>query len=186
MLDWFVKIEWFDTYYVNREWLVYSAPKKCWFIEKKWKFLTPYANKLRWWYCYIMLQEWDKRKNILHHRIVANAFLPEVEWKPEINHIDGNKSNNCVDNLERCTRSENNFHKYRVLWVKPSEHQKKIASEYNSKPILQYTLEWEFIREWKSQTQAILELWLWKSIWHCLRWSTKTGYWFIWKYKNPI
>jgi len=36
MLDWFIQIEWFETYYVNREWLVYSMPKKAGFIQKKW------------------------------------------------------------------------------------------------------------------------------------------------------
>ena len=185
MLDWFIQIEWFETYYVNREWLVYSMPKKVGFIQKKWRFLKPYSNKLRWWYCYVLLQEWDKRKNLLHHRIVANAFLPKIEWKDQINHIDWNKSNNCVDNLEWCTQSENAFHKYRVLKVPPSEHQKIVVSEFNSKPILQYSLDWEFIKEWKSATDA-RNNWFWKAIWHCLRWLQKQSHWYVWKYKNTL
>lgn len=183
MLDWFVQIEWFETYYVNREGLIYSTPKKVWFIHKKWRFLTPYANKLRWWYCYVWLHGWGKRKNLLHHRIVANAFLPKIEWKDQVNHKDWNKSNNHIDNLEWCTPGENNIHKYRVLKVPPSEHQKKVASECNSKPILQYSLDWEFIREWSSQKEAKRN-WYWSSIYHCLVWNTEKAYWFIWKYKN--
>lgn len=44
------------------------------------------------------------------HRLVASAFLDNTSDKPHINHIDGNKINNNVDNLEWCTISENNTH----------------------------------------------------------------------------
>lgn len=44
------------------------------------------------------------------HRLVASAFLDNTAGKPHINHIDGDKINNNVDNLEWCTISENNIH----------------------------------------------------------------------------
>lgn len=51
-------------------------------------------------------------KTRLVHRIVAMAFLPIVDGKDFVNHIDGKKENNAVENLEWCTRSENQRHAY--------------------------------------------------------------------------
>lgn len=63
-------------------------------------------------YLFVSAHENGRRKNLLIHRLVAQAFIPNPENKPEINHIDGNPHNNRVDNLEWVTSSENRKHAY--------------------------------------------------------------------------
>lgn len=59
------------------------------------------------------------------HRTVAELFIPNPDNKPFVNHKDGNKQNNSVDNLEWCTAKENSRHAFDVLGIKPS-HRKQV------------------------------------------------------------
>lgn len=66
-------------------------------------------------YCYVGLAKNGMNKQKSVHRLVALAFIPNSENKPEVNHIDGNKHNNTVKNLEWVTKSENMKHCRQIL-----------------------------------------------------------------------
>lgn len=63
-------------------------------------------------YHIVFLSKNNKRKHYLVHRLVAMSFIENPENKPQVNHIDGCKTNNCLSNLEWNTSSENMQHSY--------------------------------------------------------------------------
>jgi hypothetical protein len=66
-------------------------------------------------YLYVDLYNGNKRKRKYIHRLVAEAFIPNPQNKPYINHIDGDTHNNLVENLEWCTPLENVEHASKVI-----------------------------------------------------------------------
>lgn len=69
-------------------------------------------------YLYVRLCKETNSKKYKIHRLVANAFIENPDNKKCVNHKDGNKKNNCVDNLEWVTHSENMQHAAdNKLWV---------------------------------------------------------------------
>lgn len=68
------------------------------------------AQKNRGGYQVVCLWDGKTRKYHKVHRLVASAWIPNPHSKPQVNHIDGNKENNAVSNLEWCTSSENKRH----------------------------------------------------------------------------
>lgn len=81
-----------------------------------------------------------KDKNMKVHRLVANEFLPNPNNLPQINHKDGNKENNCVENLEWCNDKYNNNHalllglRHTKKFAKYSRDNGIIVEIYNSLP----------------------------------------------------
>src|SRR5699024_9827826 len=80
----------------------------------KESLLKPYKNKQG--YMYVKLCKHGKCNNFRVHRLVALAFIKNVNHKekPVVNHKDGNKENNNVDNLEWLSYSENSLHAHSI------------------------------------------------------------------------
>lgn len=97
-------IEGFDDYFVSPRGEFYSK------VYGEMKKMKPY--EVRDGYLRIDLFKNGERITVSPHRIVAQTFIPNPENKPEVNHIDGDKSNNCTSNLEWVTHSENIKHAY--------------------------------------------------------------------------
>lgn len=76
---------------------------------RKGKILTQIPKRNNYMVVSLTRNVGDKKQPLVH-RIVASAFLPNPENRPQVNHIDGNKANNKVSNLEWCTALENTRH----------------------------------------------------------------------------
>lgn len=79
-------------------------------------------------YVYVVLHKDGECKPCKVHRLVAETFILNSEGKPQVNHIDGNKSNNRVENLEWVTNSENKKHSYENGICKPNCGTKNVMS----------------------------------------------------------
>ena len=82
------------------------------------------------------------------HRLVADSFIPNPNNLPEVNHIDENKENNCVDNLEWCTRLEN---------VNHGTGSERMGKSHWT-PVIQMTMDGQFIKRWECMQEAADEL----------------------------
>ena len=133
---------------------------KVWSYKSK-RFLTPEDNGHG--YLRVKLCKDGKEKKYMIHRLVAEAYIPNPNNLPQVDHIDENKTHNYINNLQWITNRDN-------------------CRKSHNKPILQYTIEGEFVREWSSATDVGREAQ--SNIWYCLNGRTKTAYGYIWKYKN--
>ncbi len=82
-------------------------------------------------YPIVYLSHNNRQKTVPVHRLVASAFIPNPFGKPQVNHINGIKTDNRVTNLEWCTQEHNMEHAFRTGLEKPSERQKRAVCETN-------------------------------------------------------
>lgn len=138
-------------------------------------------GKNRGGYLYVDLCKNGKRKNHKIHRLVAKAFIPNPENKPEVNHVDEDKTNNMVSNLEWSTRKENLNHGTR------NERVAKAISKIKSIPIIATNLKTGDSREFYGSRECARQLGLDQShITKVLKGRYKQTGGFTFKYKEGI
>lgn len=105
-------------------------------------------------YLYVCLWKERKMKYCRVHRLVAEAFIPNPNNYPIINHKDENRQNNNVENLEWCDQ------KYNVNFGTATERRRKTNTNHPSysKVVLQYDLNGNFIKEWPSTMEIERQL----------------------------
>ena len=171
------KIKNFSNYEVSNQGRVRSLDKQ---IKTKNNKIKIYKGKflksqLAWNKKYLCVGIYDdngKQYRIPIHKLVAQTFIPNPNNYEIINHLDENKFNNCVDNLEWTSLKENNLYSFH-----------KHPERKNTTSILQYDLEGNFIRKWNSIKEAADYYNINSSnISECLTGRNKSSNKFIWKY----
>jgi hypothetical protein len=108
-------------------------------VKNKYYFILKKGKKLKITNCngysIIGLNKENKRIGFYVHRLVANAFIKNIENKKEVNHINGIKSDNRKENLEWNTRSENQIHAVRNKLNVAIKGEKHYASKLTEKDI---------------------------------------------------
>lgn len=130
-------------------------------------------------YLRVVLSKDSKRKFLYVHRLVATAFVPNMFGLNEVNHINEDKTDNREENLMWCDRKENINWGTRSLKVREKTTNGKL-----SKPVLQFSKDGEFIRDWPSAREVERVLGFFQGgISMCCREECKSYKGFIWKYK---
>ena len=185
-----VGYEW--KYEVSNLWNIKSLQRKItnqyWLFTTKERILKPSKNKL--WHCHININ----KKKFYIHRLVAQAFIPNPDKKVFVCHKDEHLFNwmldNSVNNLWWGTPKENMqdmIRKWRDRCCFKIRHPMKWKywkHSIHSKPIIQYSLSWSFIKEWECARAPERELWISHSyISRCCLLKQESAWWFIWKFK---
>lgn len=132
-------------------------------------------------YPIVMLSKDGKRKTKRIHKLVAKAFIKNPNKYTIINHIDGNKTNNNINNLEWCTQKHNIQQSFLLGLSKRRRGEQNILS----KKINQYNLQGKFIKQWNCMNDIERELNInLGNIWKACKGIKKTAGNYIWKYAN--
>lgn len=130
-----------------RSWITTSGKRR-----EKPKILNPqYCGKK---YLQVVLQGQQEKV----HRLVAIVFLPRTTGKDQVNHIDGDKENNKIENLEWCTQSENQTHSYKTGITKRKltpENVKEIRHLYANTKVTQKKIA-EYFGIYQQHVSAII------------------------------
>ncbi len=183
--------EW--LYQISNLWRVMSLN-----YHRTWMKQILKPNKRKIWYSSVILCNNGVNKSCNLHRLVAIAFIPNPLNLSCVLHKDETLIDwildNSVCNLWWGTKKDNNIDCHKkgrannhLQLNHPKSYLWKFWKDHNrSKLVLQYSLDWVFIREWGWSRDVERELWIThSSISSCCLWKKryKTAWWFIWKHK---
>ena len=146
--------------------------------NKNKKILKQFINNKG--YLQLTLYKNMKKYTVKVHRLVAKAFISNPNNLLQINHKDGNKQNNCVDNLEWCTNSYNQLEANRMGFCK---NRIKKSNEKTRKLIGKYDKNGNLIKKYISLKEASNKNNIsYKSMSLCACGKTKSSGGYVWKY----
>lgn len=169
----------FPHYLISSDGTVYS---KNYHLTKQIKKLMPIKDNKG--YLNVHLCKDGKQITRRIHRLVAEAFIPNLDNKPQINHKNGIKTDNRIENLEWCTNQENQIHSYRILGKenallgklgKLHNLSKIVIQIQNNKVVAEFYGTHEAHRKTGINQQHICE---------CCNGKLKTAGGYQWKYKE--
>lgn len=124
-------------------------------------------------YLAVQLYKLGEGKRTSVHRLVANAFLPNPDNLPQVNHKDETPSHNNVDNLEWCTQKYNNIYGTRIQRI----------TDKLKKTVYQYTLDNQLVKVWKSVMECERNGYSHRHISKCCLGKSNTHKGYIWRYE---
>ena len=114
------------------------------------------------------------------HRLVAGSFIPNPNGLPCVNHMDGNKSNNCVSNLEWCSHAENNAHA-NALGLRVLKNKK------GSRPVSQFTIDGSLVASFPSANESSRKTGFASShIQDCCNGKSRSWKGYLWRWSDTV